>query len=321
MNSNYDWKKFNEIITSAIKGYERKEMKRKEKGQKKFRKAAQTLRTRIQNQLMEKTTWFKPKKDKEKEKGTLKTFKENKCTKGNKWKENKSEKEKVTPLAVMYVPFTHGSKLAKEIRKVVEELRPYTQISLKIVKRSGHKIVDSLHRSNPWENSMCERTGCFNCSISQKDQKSKFKSCKRRSIIYQTWCETCRLRLCKELGVENDVNERNEMNTGVKRKHEKEADTDKEKLERLEKEVSKKTYKYIGETSRSAFERGSEHLRDFKDFNPGSHLVRHVIKHHMNESEDVEFKMKILSSHFTAFNRQISKAVLIKRHEGKYLMN
>ena len=53
----------------------------------------------------------------------------------------------------MYVPYTHGSQLLKEIRKVVDDLKPYTNINLKIVERSGRKLVDSLHRSNPWENS------------------------------------------------------------------------------------------------------------------------------------------------------------------------
>ena len=55
----------------------------------------------------------------------------------------------MTPQAVMFVPFTNKSQLAKEIRKVVDDLRPYTNISLKIVERAGRKIVESLHRSNP----------------------------------------------------------------------------------------------------------------------------------------------------------------------------
>ena len=41
----------------------------------------------------------------------------------------------------------------------------------------------------------------------------------------------------------------------------------------------------------------------------------------MHEFNDVEFRMKILSSHYSAFNRQIAEAVKIKRNEGKYLLN
>ena len=58
-----------------------------------------------------------------------------------------------------------------------------------------------------------------------------------------------------------------------KRKHENEYVDDKDDLERLEKEVLKRSYKYIGETSRSAFKRGSEHLRDYKDYDPKSHVT------------------------------------------------
>ena len=51
VNSDYNWKQCNDIVTSALKGYERKEKKRKELGQRKFKKAAQTLRQRIRNKF------------------------------------------------------------------------------------------------------------------------------------------------------------------------------------------------------------------------------------------------------------------------------
>ena len=41
----------------------------------------------------------------------------------------------------------------------------------------------------------------------------------------------------------------------------------------------------------------------------------------MDNPENVEFRMKIISSHFTAFNRQISEAVRINRNMGPYLLN
>ena len=41
----------------------------------------------------------------------------------------------------------------------------------------------------------------------------------------------------------------------------------------------------------------------------------------MLDPENVEFRMKILSSHFTAFNRQISEAVKINRNKGPFLLN
>ena len=40
----------------------------------------------------------------------------------------------------------------------------------------------------------------------------------------------------------------------------------------------KKLYKYIGETSKSCFERGSEHLRDANSLKKGSHILKHIIE-------------------------------------------
>ena len=34
-------------------------------------------------------------------------------------------------------------------------------------------------------------------------------------------------------------------------------------------------FRYIGETHRSAYERGKEHLRDLMDLNEGSHFLKH----------------------------------------------
>ena len=70
---------------------------------------------------------------------------------------------------------------------------------------------------------------------------------------------------------------------------------------------------YISETSRSAQERGEEHLRGLRDMNTGSHFLKHIVKHHINARESVEFRMKNLSSHFTTFSRQITEAVKLDR--------
>ena len=85
--------------------------------------------------------------------------------------------------------------------------------------------------------------------------------------------------------------------------------------EEKKKKLDQKTYRYIGETSRSAYER--EHLADLKDLNPGSNLLKHVIKHHIINPGQVEFRMKILTTHFTAFDRQITEAV----NAGSFLLN
>ena len=51
-------------------------------------------------------------------------------------------------------------------------------------------------------------------------------------------------------------------------------------------------------------------------------MLKHCVNHHekMNPG-DVKFGMKIVSSHKTAFERQIREAVLIERNAGPHLMN
>ena len=44
--------------------------------------------------------------------------------------------------AVMFVPYTHGSKLAKELREVEETMEGLTGYRMKIVERGGRKLSD-----------------------------------------------------------------------------------------------------------------------------------------------------------------------------------
>ena len=81
-------------------------------------------------------------------------------------------------------------------------------------------------------------------------------------------------------------------------------------------------YSYIGETSRSAYERGLEHLKDLEFRRTKSHYLRHAVECHPGVSPELlDFRMKILSSHKSAFERQIREAVMIEMNNGPHLMN
>ena len=95
------------------------------------------------------------------------------------------------PKAVLFIQHTANSELASEARKVIQTLRPWTKINLKVVERGGQKLQDILSKSNPWGNVDCGRIDCFTCSSSSKCEKSTFKSCFQRSVVYQTWCHMC----------------------------------------------------------------------------------------------------------------------------------
>ena len=99
---------------------------------------------------------------------------------------------------------------------------------------------------------------------------------------------------------------------------------DKEEMEEKEKKERKKRLKlhmYIGESSRSSYERGLEHTRDCQEMKKESHMIKHYFEKHADEElESMEFGMKILKTHRSAFNRQISESVLIQTHNKNHVI-
>ena len=72
-------------------------------------------------------------------------------------------------------------------------------------------------------------------------------------------------------------------------------------------------FKYIRESSRSPYERGLEHLRDLAELKKDSHMLKHFFSEHEGEKiEEMEFGIRVVKTHKTAFNRQISKSVTIQ---------
>ena len=100
----------------------------------------------------------------------------------------------------------------------------------------------------------------------------------------------------------------------------------KSEVEKEEKKVQKESYKvkYVGETNRSGYERGREHVKQFMNMEEGSHLIKHYLQCHRNiQMEEMEFGMKVRASFKSAIERQISEAVAISLEEksGTKLMN
>ena len=77
---------------------------------------------------------------------------------------------------------------------------------------------------------------------------------------------------------------------------------------------------YFGESSRSAFERGSEHLDSYASLRVDSHMLKHNLLVH-GDLQNVEFEMKILKEHQSAIQRQVHEAVVTHYYKGKCLMN
>ena len=55
----------------------------------------------------------------------------------------------------------------------------------------------------------------------------------------------------------------------------------------MERKQKIRLHKYIGETGRSAYERGKEHTSDRDKWEKGSHMLKHIILEHEGEDEVV----------------------------------
>ena len=92
------------------------------------------------------------------------------------------------------------------------------------------------------------------CTTKQATGKKLRQDCTQRCVIYETWCLTCEER------------ERKRVEESVMGEEEK-----KVKMREV------KLHKYVGETSRSIYERGLEHLRDLSELKKESHILKHYL--------------------------------------------
>ena len=73
--------------------------------------------------------------------------------------------------------------------------------------------------------------------------------------------------------------------------------------------------KYIGETSRSGYERLNEHWKDFENLNEKSHILKHyLIAHQDIPIRDMRIRVKVLKRYRNAFERQIGESIYINEN-------
>ena len=202
-NSGYQNDQIRDIVTSGLKGICRKE-ERKRNLEHRYKSSQETLEARQYKKLTESTSWYRDKKfDLEENSGKeVKTDKniwnEGKRKKGGKRKDVRSMDVDGKPkiMSVVFVPHTEGSQLAKMWREKLTEFEKIGNIKLKIIERTGKKIEDLLHKSNSRSDQDCNRNDCLVCSSCSNEDKMGM--CKRRNVVYETYCISCQEKLEKE---------------------------------------------------------------------------------------------------------------------------
>ena len=249
--------------------------------------------------MIEKTNWYKE-KDVSEDEEVKPGRKEGESRRGKRKIEYTSEEDakrrkKVDAKTVIFCPYTKGGELAKQLREAEENMEKATGYRMKIVEEIGEKVIDKLHSSNPWRGEDCKREGCILCETKVMTGKGKKQDCHKRSVVYETWCETCY--------------------------RQEERRIEEEEVEDTEKELRKKkirVHKYIGETARSAYERGMEHRLALEKMDEDSHMMKHVATYHKGEEiEEVKFGMRVVSFCRTPLERQVLESVKIQEERQK----
>ena len=294
-NSGWDRKETREMVVNGFLGWKRRLERREEECGGSYRSAGNSLKTRARKKLTGKEDWYKE-SSKRKRVEEEEMEDEEVKKKGSSKRMRKEPTPKSNTIAVMFVPYTIGGSLARRLREEEEKLEKQTGYRIKIVERAGSKLVDLLHRANPWKGKDCERAGCLLCLTKMKTGKDMDQDCTQRCLVYESWCMTCEDKEIKR--IEDD---------------EEDEKTKNEKIRNIVK------YVYIGETSRSIYERGLEHMNDKENLKKDSHMIKHYFdKHEGEELEKMEFGIKIVKNTKTAFDRQILESVLIQAKKKKH---
>ena len=200
--SGYERQSTREAVVSGIKGHKTKMEKKIAKGGTFYKSGQETLPDRIKKKLLESTTWFREEEEdkdgRDQQEYTSDIWEGNNGVKRRKTRRfgggNNSKKTKGGPSkikAVVFVPYTTNSLLAKRMREEEIVLEKMTGYRLKVVERGGTKLEDILVKKNMWEGEECGRQKCLLCRTKSREEKPSKKSCTKRNSVYRTWCNTC----------------------------------------------------------------------------------------------------------------------------------
>ena len=189
---------------------------------------------------------------------------------------------KASPISVLFMDNTKGGLLSRKLQEADNRLSLMTNYRVRVVESAGTALSRLLPSTNPWGTGDCGRQDCITC----KQQDDPIQNCKKRSILYENRCVVCNV----------DVKEGTEMKDGEGRGV------------------------YVGESSRSIYERAKEHQHDRETQAEDSHQIKHWILDHPDMSTPPKFKFKIIQSFMDPLSRQLAEAVRIERR-GLEILN
>ena len=319
-NSGYRVPQIRTILVGGLKRYERKLKQSKlEKGKgwsPLHEGAGFSEGKRYKKKLMGKSTWFKEKpeesgREDNNQKSDLSSRRDSnlksggggsgmnrKSTVGGQMRDGvrmedemggkqdkKTGKLEVPTTTVLFVDITVGGELARRIRAEEDKLAAMTGFRVRVVESGGTQIKQLLPCVNPWAGAICGREDCYTCKQGDKT----VQDCFRRNILYESTCMTCEDRLA--VGGEDKAKKKGGLNG---------------------------QFVYVGESSRSLYERSQEHLRDGRKRTEDSHIWKHWSEHHPGEDMP-RFGFRVAKTFSDCLTRQVAESVRIDMRGGQVL--
>ena len=84
----------------------------------------------------------------------------------------------------MFLPHTHHSELAGDMRTTENHFEETTGFRLKMVKKAGVKVSTMLTENDPWSGQDCARESCWLCETKTGTGKLLSQDCTRRNILH-----------------------------------------------------------------------------------------------------------------------------------------
>ena len=177
---------------------------------------------------------------------------------GRRENDSKVRKKKGPPpptISVCFIDNTAEGRLVKRMQRVEEEVSDKVNYRVRMTEAAGTPLSLLLTSNNPWGASDCRREDCTTCA--QGDEK--VIDCKRRNVLYESYCTLCNPEDIKR-GRKDEITFLKE-GKGI----------------------------YVGESSRSMYERTREHVADRISRKEESHQVKHWLLDHSDLPEPPKF--------------------------------
>ena len=281
-NSGYSQNYRKDTVVAAKKGIEGKMRQAEEGVRSYYRLQTEGAKDRYKSKMSKKSNWFKRPETPVTREGPKPAIRKRKAQLEKKEK-IPSDSRQVD--VVVFVPHTKNSSLKNLLQLTDDRItKPLNAGKTRYIERAGSSMSSILVKKNPWYQLQggCQRQTCYHCNNSSH---GKGISCRQEGIVYELKCS-----ICEEAG---------------------------------------NKARYVGESSRSFYERLGEHFYLFKQRKEGdpekneasSALWLHSKAKHDGKMKIVHWKTKILSSHRTALNRQVTEATIISNEGVDSLLN